>query len=162
MRTRRPITGRTVLFGMLAFLGLVIAVNGVLVFFAVDSWSGLTTERPFEAGRDHDRELDRAAAQAALGWSSVVTLDPDSGGGQVVEVALTDAAGAPIPGLQVEVALSRPARDDLDRRMALRETAAGRYRAVVTLPLPGRWYAEIRARDADGPRYRMEHEIAAP
>ncbi len=43
MTAPRPITGRAVLFGLLAFFGVVFAVNGALIFFALDSWSGLTT-----------------------------------------------------------------------------------------------------------------------
>ncbi len=162
MTAPRPITGRAVLFGLLAFFGVVFTVNGALVFFALDSWSGLSTERPFEAGRDHDRTLAGAEAQAALGWRSTVALAPSAAGeGQTVEVTLTGRNGAPLGGLEVELALRRPARGDLDRRLSLSETTAGRYRGTVALPLPGRWYAEIRVRDADGPRYRMEHEIAA-
>lgn len=91
MNPTRPITGKTVLFGMLAFFGVVFAVNGALVYFAIDSWSGLSTERPFEAGRNHDRTLAEAEAQAALGWNSAVTLTPGTGGGQMVEVVLGNA-----------------------------------------------------------------------
>ena len=160
MKAPRPITGRAVLLAMLAFFGIVFAANGALIFFAVGSWSGLSVERPFEAGRDHDRTSAQAEAQAALGWKSLVSLTPSAAGGQAVEVALTSADGAPLGGLEVEIALSRPARGDMDQRLHLRETTTGRYRGTVALPLPGRWYAEIRARDADGPRYRMEHEIA--
>jgi nitrogen fixation protein FixH len=159
MNPARPITGRTVLFGMLAFFGLIFAVNGALIYFAIDSWSGLSTERPFDTARDHDRTLAEAEAQAALGWNSAVALTPDTAGGQTVEVALGDTDGAPLGGLDVELVLRRPARGDMDRRLSLRETTAGRYRGTVALPLPGRWYAEIRVRDADGPRYRMEHEV---
>jgi nitrogen fixation protein FixH len=161
MNPRRPITGRTVLFGMLALFGTVFAVNGALIYFAVETWSGLSSERPFETGRDHDASLARAEAQTALGWTSAVTLARNAAGGQTVEIALTGADGAPLGGLEVELALRRPARGDLDQRLSLRETTAGRYGGTVALALPGRWYAEIRARDADGPRYRMEHEIAA-
>jgi len=43
MRLSRPITGRMVLFGLVAFFGVVFAVNGTLIYFAIDSWSGLST-----------------------------------------------------------------------------------------------------------------------
>ncbi|MHA1151111.1 MAG: FixH family protein [Alphaproteobacteria bacterium] len=161
MNPTRPITGRMVLFGMLIFFGIVFAVNGALIYFAVDSWSGLSNARPFEDGRDHDRILARAEAQAALGWRSAVALVPSAAGqGQTVEVTLTGRNGAPLGGLEVELELRRPARADLDLSLNLSETTAGHYRGTVALPLPGRWYAEIRVPGADGPRYRMEHEIA--
>lgn len=156
MSQPRPITGRIVLFGLLAFFGVVFAVNGTLIFFAIDTWSGLTTERPFEAGRDHDRTLAQAEAQAARGWRSRVALAPKS---QTIEVTFTGPHGAPLGGLEVVLALRRPARADLDHRLSLSETTAGRYSSRIALPLPGRWYVEIRARDAAGTRYRMEHEI---
>ncbi len=156
----RPVTGRAVLIALLAFFGFVFAVNGALIFFALDSWSGLSNEQPFEAGRDHDRTAAAAEAQAALGWKSEIALTPSAAGGQTIEVALTGRDGTPLGGLEVAIALRRPARGDMDQRLSLSETAAGRYRAEVDFPLPGRWYVEIRARDADGPRDRMEHEIA--
>ena len=93
MRAPRHITGRSVLFGMLAFFGVVFAVNGALIYFAVESWSGLSTERPFEAGRDHDRTLAQAEVQAALGWRSAVVLAPGTAGNRAVEVTLTGRDG---------------------------------------------------------------------
>jgi len=105
--------------------------------------------------------LAQAETQAALGWHSAVVLVPGTAGGQAVEVTLTGRDGAPLGGLDVELALRRPARGDLDQRLNLNETTAGHYRGAVVLPLPGRWYADIRARDTDGARYRMEHEVTA-
>ena len=47
MPTERRITGRMVLVGLLTFFGVVFAVNGVFVYFALDSWPGLTTEAAY-------------------------------------------------------------------------------------------------------------------
>ena len=48
--TTRPLTGKTVLIGFLAFFGLIFAVNGAFVYFALDSWPGLRYDSAAEAG----------------------------------------------------------------------------------------------------------------
>ena len=63
MPTERRITGRMVLVGLLTLFGVVFAVNGVFVYFALDSWPGLATEAAYEQGLAHDQSLAEAAAR---------------------------------------------------------------------------------------------------
>ncbi|MBT3306984.1 MAG: nitrogen fixation protein FixH, partial [Alphaproteobacteria bacterium] len=54
----QSITGRMVLIWLLAFFGTIFAVNAVLVFFALSSWPGLTTDKAYEEGIAYNRTLD--------------------------------------------------------------------------------------------------------
>lgn len=53
-------------------LGVVVAVNGALAYFAVTSSTGLVSEHPFTDGNTYNRVLDAAAAQDALGWRGLL------------------------------------------------------------------------------------------
>ena len=152
----RPITGRTVLFGMVAFFGVVIAVNLAFVYFALDSWPGLGVEKAYEKGLAYNQTLAAADAQARLGWRSEIEVGRES-----VTVRMLDAEGAPLAGLGVAIDFQRAVAEGHDVHAALRETAPGTYVADVALPFAGRWNAEVRA-TAPGerqPRYRIVHEL---
>ena len=69
-RRAREITGRTVLLSLVAFFGVVFAVNGVFFWFASDSWTGLSTEDAYRKGIAFNDQLARADAQKRLGWTA--------------------------------------------------------------------------------------------
>ena len=64
----RPITGRKVLWMLLGFFGVMMAVNGIFVYLALSSFSGLETVNAYVKGLDYNATLRRGAAQKALGW----------------------------------------------------------------------------------------------
>lgn len=150
------LTGRHVLAGFIAFFGLIFAVNGVFVYFALDSWSGLVVDRAYQRGLDYNKTLDRAEAQKALGWQSTVSL-PATGGTARAEI--TDRYGLPVTGLVVEMAFRRPTHEGFDLKVTAREVAEGRYEARPNLALPGRWQMTVNARDAYDRRYRLTHNL---
>jgi nitrogen fixation protein FixH len=150
----RKITGRMVLFGFIAFFGVIAAVNGVFMYLALSTWPGLTTEDAYKKGIAYNHTLDEAAQQKKLGWVSAVKLDADGG----LQVTMTARDGSPLDGANVEAALSRPLGDETVEKMALSETAPGQYAARFPAPQPGRWKADIfvtRNKDL----YRMRHEV---
>ena len=57
-----------------AGMTFVVAVNGVLVYFALGTWSGLVVERPYERGVQYNRVLEAVARQEALGWQFEIAL----------------------------------------------------------------------------------------
>ena len=94
------ITGRMVFFGLVAFFGLIAAVNGVFMFYALDTFPGLTTEDSYKKGIVYNRTLDDAEAQRRLGWNSSVGLGADG----MLTVTMTDKIGAPLSGALVPIA----------------------------------------------------------
>jgi len=150
----RQITGRMVLIGFIVFFGIIAAVNGVFMYFALSTWPGLTTEDAYKKGIAYNRTLDEAAAQARLGWRSAVVFDASGN----IAVRLFGKDGAPVAGARVDVTLSRPLGSEAAEVLTLEEAAPGEYTGRVAVPDPGRWKADINAQLNDD-RYRMRHEV---
>jgi len=151
----KEITGRTVLIGMVAFFGLIVAVNMVFVYFALDSWPGLSTEKAYEKGLAYNDKLAAAEAQAAKGWTSRITIAADGR----VSVRLADAGGTGIDGLSVGLHLKRPTREGIDRQLSLIQAEPGLYEGRVENLPGGRWIAEVTAKGVGVADYFLVHEV---
>jgi nitrogen fixation protein FixH len=127
-------------------LGVVVAVNGALAYFAVTSSTGLVTTHPYDAGNAYNRVLDAAAAQDALGWRG--TLAFTSAGTERGEIVaeFTDRAGQKLTGLAVTARLMRPVEPLPDVVLTLSESGSGRYASAVALSRPGQWEVHAAAR----------------
>jgi nitrogen fixation protein FixH len=159
MNAPRPITGRTVLWGLLGFFGTIFAVNGVFVYYALDSWPGLGVQNAYERGLNYNKILDAAAEQAAKGWRSEVAILED-GARRRIEVRLTGKDGTPLAGLEVKAPLSRPTHEGMDAALKLAAVSPGIYDAELKLREPGRWNVEIKADSGGAQVYRMVHAIS--
>jgi len=137
------IDGRQVLLALLAFFGIVFAVNGVLLYQALSTHSGLVAQEPYRKGLQYNERIAASERQAALGWSSELAAETDGR----VRVALRDAAGQPLAGLVVTGRLSRPASAGSDRALAFAETSPGQYVVEAGAIAPGAWQIDIEARE---------------
>jgi nitrogen fixation protein FixH len=153
--TARPVTGRTVLFGMLAFFGVIFAVNGAFVYFALDSWPGLSSDKAYEDGLAYNKTLAAAERQRALGWQSAIELDA----GQVLSVQFMDKSGSPVTGLTPNARFVRPTHEGEDREVQLNEVDQGKYTASVAGLASGRWKVELRVPGGNGTRFFIVHEL---
>ena len=54
---------------ILAFFGVIIAVNLTMAYFANSTWSGLVVANGYVASQSFDEDLAKARAQDALGWN---------------------------------------------------------------------------------------------
>src|SRR5215472_13466244 len=97
--TARPLTGRTVLVSLLAFFGVVIGVNGVMIALAIGTMPGLESEKPYHAGVNYNAEIETARAQTARHWTMTSHVDRDARGRASVRVEARDADGAVVGGL---------------------------------------------------------------
>jgi nitrogen fixation protein FixH len=158
MNMDRPLTGRTVLYAMLAFFGVIIAVNGTFLYFALSSFPGLSTEHAYEEGVAYNQTLALAARQNAAGWVSQVSFSQP----ETINLTLTGPSGTGVGGLALEGLLMRPAHNRLDQKMPLVEVRPGQYRGVVSKALPGRWRLEVTARQNDEQIYFKVHELTIP
>lgn len=134
------------------FVGLflvVIAVNGVMIWYALSSWTGLAANQAYDQGLTYNRNLAAAARQAQLGWRPTLTVRSD-GDAAEVELALTDADMRPVADAAVVVDFERPTFEGADFAVELSAFAPGRYRARFAQPQPGIWnlHANIRRGDA--------------
>ena len=144
------VRGIHALIGILAFFGVVFAANGVMVYQAIVTFSGLETADSYKRGRDYNREIEAARAQAALGWSLALSADGNPGHVALDVRVLNDTAGAAetvesadMQGIAARALIRRPARADLDETLMLEARGDGRFTGVAAMALPGCWHVRI-------------------
>lgn len=138
------LTGRMVLFGMIAFFLVVAGVNGIMMTVAIRTMSGVDTRSAYEASQRYNDEIARMQAQAERGWHAEASVQRAASDAGVV-LSLTDKAGKPVRGLRVVAALQHPATRAEDRSAALIETAPGRYEATLAGLHGGGWTLAFQA-----------------
>jgi nitrogen fixation protein FixH len=151
------ITGRTVLFGMLAFFGVIFAVNGVFLYAALDTFPGLTSGKAYVEGLEYNRTLADGERQAALGWKTETGISTTSAGDEV-RVRIFDGDGQLVPYLNVTAEIVRPATASGARKVGLIASMDGHVATVETLA-PGRWLVRIVAERDGAQVYRVDDEI---
>ncbi|MER8847231.1 FixH family protein [Mesorhizobium australicum] len=149
-RKSREFTGRHMLAIILAFFGVVIAVNLTMATLANTSWTGLVVENTYVASQQFNRKAEEGRAQAALGWTGKLTI----AGGEV-RYSLTDAAGKPVSLHGVKVLFRHPAYEKEDESIKL-ALASGQEFAAQHMPRDGVWIVEI---DADAGLARSYRDV---
>ena len=101
IKAETGLKGAHVLAALLAFFGIVFAVNGVLVFEALKTHSGVVAQEPYRKGLAYNDRIAADGLQSALGWKA------DVGFGSAGQVALTmlDRDDKPLSGLLIAGAL---------------------------------------------------------
>jgi nitrogen fixation protein FixH len=135
----RVITGRKVLIYMIAFFGVVFAVNAVMIKVALDTMPGLEVDSAYSASLAFNREARAAEAQVERGWRVDAHVERDAGGRATVRIEARDRAGVPLAGLTFSARLARPADKRLDRVVELVERETGVYRGAVEEVDAGQW-----------------------
>jgi len=151
----RPFSGRKFFAILIGAFGVVAAVNGLMIWYALSSWTGLVSDSAYQDGLGFDRVLAESRAEAALGWKATIEYDPRGR----ISVQLTDAKGQPLGAMQLSLLLLRPTREGFDRGLPLVEVALGRYEAAVRPPLPGQWDVRVTVKSAGKVRFRAERRI---
>lgn len=135
-RTVKPFTGRHMAAILIAFFGVVIAVNVMMARYALSTFGGVVVENSYVASQHFNKWLNEARAEDALGWKATVARDGADG----VLVALSDNAGKPIAGAKVAAIAEHPLGLRHDETLAFHETAPGRYAAPLQT---GRWHLRV-------------------
>jgi nitrogen fixation protein FixH len=137
---RGTFTGWHMLATMVAFFGVVIAVNVTMMQLARGSFGGVVVENSYVASQHFNTWLHDAAEQDALGWSAASALQAD----RTVAIAV---AGAP-----QAVAVTAMARHPLgrlpDQALVFHHEGAGRYVSTAALPA-GRWTVRLQLAAGD-------------
>jgi nitrogen fixation protein FixH len=147
-----PWTGRKMLITMLAFFGVIIAVNSLMASVAVGSFRGVIVKSGFVASQDFNESAALLAEQEARGWR--------------VEARAVNGApalffrgpdGKPLSGLAVSAHAVRPADGRADLALTVAEVAPGLYVAQETVAA-GKWRIMFTAEGA-GPRYAASADL---
>ena len=146
----RELKGHHVLAMILAFFGVIIAVNFVMAYLANSTWSGLVVENGYVASQNFDKNLAKAKAQEALGWDVGFAFDKSS-----VKITFADAKGQKIDSLNLTGRLQRTVTDKEDQVLTFGWMGSGTYSAPARLA-PGLWEVEI---DGKGDGVADYHKI---
>lgn len=130
-------TGRHMLLIMLAFFGVIIAVNVAMAMFATSSWTGFVVRNSYVASQEFNEKAAQGRAQAALGWSGTLAVDRGA-----IRYRLVDRAGDPVALAAVNVIFRRPTSDAEDRSFALGRAGQGWHSAEGTMR-DGVWIVEV-------------------
>lgn len=133
----RMLSGKLVFFYLVAFFGTIMAVNGVLVYEALSTMSGLDTDSAYQAGRMFEHDVEMARAQDARGWQVDANLTP-GGAGLRVDLTVRDANGRPISDLDAHAVFERPIDRRKDHALDLAVDGGGRFHGTVDAA-PGQW-----------------------
>lgn len=138
-----PRRSRWIPWAIVGFFGIIIAVNAVMLWFALGTFNGLSYKEAYDRGIHYNDTLAEFEAQRALGWD--VRLVTEKLGSRQIELTLTlkDDTGVPITSAGVEGALVRPVQEGNDFGVSLSHQGAGRYVAAVETPLAGQWDLDL-------------------
>lgn len=123
-------TGRHFTAIIVAFFGVVIAVNLTMAMFATRTFGGVVVENSYVASQKYNGWLDAARKQDRLGWKIVPSID----GRRHVLVSVS-VDGAVVSGF---------ARHPLGREPDVPLTFH-QFRSIQSLP-PGRWAVHLLVR----------------
>jgi len=155
---RGVIEGRHVLFGLVAFFGVMLIANGALFYLAVSTFSGGDTSNAYQKGLSYNEIVEAAKRQDERGWRSELAYENNT---RRLTLRIVDKLEAPITGLQVNARLGRPATDKEDRQVELREIDAGVYAATLDLA-PGQWVISIASgwdKEGNDSAYRLKQRL---
>lgn len=142
----RPFTGRHMATILVAFFGVVIAVNLLMARLASGTFGGVVVENSYVASQHFNRWLDRAADEKALGWKAATVREADG------RLAVT------LSGVRDDAEVSAIARHPLgrepDRVLAFTPLGEGRFRSTAALSLT-RWRLRLQVR-AGGQTWHSE------
>lgn len=146
---RGGLRGWHVLVTLVTFFLIVTAVDGVMIYDALSTFSGNETEDAYRKGVAYNQLIKAEEAQNRLGWSQSNTFNSATG---EFSVSFNDRDGHGIDGLQVAAEIGRPATEVFDRQIILNGAGNGRYHTRLAGLGEGTWFVSLTASEGDGAR----------
>ena len=150
-----PKRGRWIPWVFVGGMALVVAVNALLVWFSLSTFTGVTVPRAYERGRGYDQVLAEAARQDALGWRGDITLDAG-----VLRLVMQDRVRQPLHG-RVEGVMLRPL-EGVEVPLGFNATGHGRFAARLEPLRAGQWEARLTFFDEAGTAFDLRKRFILP
>lgn len=148
-KTSRELTGKTVLFCLIGFFGVVAAVNAIMIRAAVTTFAGTEISSAYKAGLAYKQEEAAALAQAALNWQVEGRIVRTPSGEAALSIDVRDKNRSPVYGIDISARLMHPLNARLDHDIALARAADGSFRGM-TGAAAGQWTLTVEVmRDGD-------------
>lgn len=155
----KPLTGRAVLIMLVAFFGVVVGVNMLMMRFAIDTLSGTDVDSAYRASLAYDQEIQAAHEQDTRHWRIEAHIARGPADSASVRIVARDSKGAPLTGLDFAARLERPTDKRADRTIALTESETGIYKGRADGVLAGQWNLVIEG-DAGSKRvFRSRNRV---
>jgi nitrogen fixation protein FixH len=140
-RTRppKPLTGGKVLLILVAFFGVVIGVNMVMMRFAIQTLPGTEVDSAYSASLAYEKEIATARDQSARNWKVDAHVERSGQGGATLQVEARDNSGRPMSGLKFLGRFERPIDRRADLPVDLAEVGIGVYRGSAPAIASGQW-----------------------
>ncbi|MEZ5815207.1 MAG: FixH family protein [Alphaproteobacteria bacterium] len=127
------------------FFVVIALLDGIFVYMAVSTQTGLVIPQPYQKGLAFNQTLDKARTQPQLDQKASY----DSG---VLRWVL------PMDNASVTATIIRPAHDGYDFKITLAHKGAGVYEASPDMPLKGAWAAKLKA-TWDNTQFQTRHDF---
>lgn len=134
---------------------LVVAVNGIMIWFAVGSFSGLYTPKPRDRGLRYNDVITAQQSRDTLGWHIDSKWQPEN---RQLGITLLDRDGRPLAGAHATVELVRPAEKRPPLNIAMTIVGPGQLTGTVDLPARGNWDIDIVI-ERDGQRFAQTRRM---
>lgn len=149
------LTGRHVLFILVAMFGTVFAVNGVFAYFAISAFPGVDTRNAYRKGVSFNRQIAGADRLKALGWTlTTLRRGPDR-----LILRFEDKSGLPVTVQGVTARLFHPTNAGGDNKLPVMSLAPGEFSAVLLADAKGRRQLRVEAIGPAGMRIRFRREL---
>ena len=135
----KPLTGRKVLFLLVAFFGVVIGVNMIMMQLAIQTLPGTEVDSAYSASLAYEKEIAAARDQNARNWKIDAHIERSGQGGATLQVEARDNNGRPMSGLKFQGRFERPTDRRADLAVVLAEVGIGIYRGNTLAIAPGQW-----------------------
>jgi nitrogen fixation protein FixH len=142
---RGKLGGGGVLLWLVAFFGVVIAVNVIFIVEAVQTFRGEDQQDPYLQGVDYNHTIARRELQAKLGWRATIDGERQRDGVAILTIILRRHDGTPVDGLRLAGTLRHPVDQNRDRVLVFAEQAPGRYESRIAHVSAGAWDAVVHA-----------------
>ena len=138
-------------------LGLVVAVNGLMIWQALATFPGEAGRDGFALSNRYNMVLERSDQQAALG----LTVRSEVDAKRHPVVILSDLAGQPLAGARIAATAERPLGAARPTTLAFADQGGGRYVADLALDAAGQWDVLITA-ETDGKTLTVTRRVHVP
>jgi len=138
-KTSGTFTGWHMLSIMVAFFGVIIAVNITMAYNAISSWSGLVVKNTYVASQEFNDKAETGKEQAALEWQQTANFADG-----IFTYRLVDRDGNTVAVTGGTVEFKRPVGDVQDTKLTLDVGDDSLLSGAVELG-EGAWIMEVNS-----------------
>ena len=141
---------RIILYCFVGFFGTFMVLDGIFVYLAVSTQTGIVTEKSYEKGLDYNRVLEEARSQPEV--NDVISFEDST-----LKWVVKDGKNKPI-NIQAKATFFRPVQQGHDFTLPLESRGQGVYEVKPDLPLKGLWSVRLQGQ-WDNKTYKTSYNL---